>query len=130
LLLLFLLLNLFPELERSFKKELASRSYFSLLRCDSIARSTLCMKCGGTSNKNVITTRLQPYSAKKSYNYIFTLLSTIEIIIIYFNTFCCIPYFQLLLLCVVISFHDVRKYFPEVRVAVSLCVSLTDEVSI
>jgi hypothetical protein len=64
------------------------------------------------------------------YNYIFTLLSTIEIIIIYFNTFCCIPYFQLLLLCVVISFHDVRKYFPEVRVAVSLCVSLTDEVSI
>jgi hypothetical protein len=31
LLLLFLLLNLFPELESSFKKELASRSYFSFM---------------------------------------------------------------------------------------------------
>jgi hypothetical protein len=31
ILLLFLLLNLFPELESSFKKELASRSYFSFM---------------------------------------------------------------------------------------------------
>ena len=80
--------------------------------------------------KMCLSTLLQPYSAKKSYNYIFTLLSTIEVIIIYSNTFCCIPYFQLLLLCVVISFHDVRKYFPEVHVVVSLCISLTNEVSI
>ena len=47
---------------------------------------------------------LQPYKTEKLHSLlIITLLTTIEIINICFN----IPYFQLLLLCVVINFHEV-----------------------
>jgi hypothetical protein len=41
-----------------------------------------------------------------------------------------ILYFQMLLLSVVISFHDVRIQFPEVGMIEWWCASLTDELSI
>lgn len=56
---------------------------------------------------------LQPYISYKTTKLysilisVFTLFITIKIIIICFN----IPHFQLLFLCVVISFHEVRKKF-------------------
>jgi hypothetical protein len=52
---------------------------------------------------------LQPYKTEKLHSlHIITLLTTIEIIIC-FN----IPYFQLLLLWVVINFHEVLNYLLE-----------------
>jgi hypothetical protein len=53
---------------------------------------------------------LQPYKtaiiASHSYNYNFTLLHIIEMIIIFFYIF---HIFNIFLLCIVISCHEVRK---------------------
>ena len=56
----------------------------------------------------------------------FTPFNTIENIVICFVN----PYFQLLLLCVVISYDVARESFPEVGVVEMMYASLTVEVSI
>jgi hypothetical protein len=66
------------------------------------------------------------YIAVNNHYYIFIPINTIENIVICFVN----PYFQLLLLCVVIRFDAARKWFPEVGVVEMIYASLTGEVSI
>jgi hypothetical protein len=73
-----------------------------------------------------VSTYKYKYIAFNNHYYIFTPFKAIENIVICFVN----PYFQLLLLCVVIRFDAARKSFPEVGVVEMIYASLTDEISI
>ena len=78
------------------------QSFVVLLAIDSIDWST-CMKLDSPSLK--ICTYVNAFTMQWNYKNCIQYLNTVEIINICFD----IPHFELLLLCVAISFHDIRK---------------------